>query len=237
MESRYSAAALGRWLSGAKAESQDQPRFGAPVRYSQPEIHWFARFVGGLDVILRRRNGVHEFTAKRTCIFRIALRRAERDVTLDCGRTVHSGDTVVELHLWNEHLLRIPPGGPNFAWAKLMRQRFRSSLYDLAMYLEQNEALFRVVAIRACGVIGREANARKLARICECYGFEIFRRPDEEALGRFVEFWCDIWIFLLVCAFNPRSLSADLLFRPRYEWWMSREALLARFGSFRKARN
>lgn len=226
-----SADALGRWLSRAEHARVPAPP-SAATRFRQPEDHWFTQLVAGADVYLRRWYGVREFTARRTCIFRIAPGKAPHDVVLGCGRTIRAGDPVVELHLWNEHFLRIPADGPDLVWGKLMRKRFRDSLFDIALYMEDSPEMTEVVAIWARDAIPLAKSGRKLARICECYGFEVLPMPERSALEKFVGWFIDFWVVILVMAFNPRSLSADLLFRPRYELWMSREVLFRRFGRY-----
>lgn len=234
MGTRYSAVALGRrfWT---RPDADRQPAVGERPqsgKYVQAGDHWLARAVGSADTLLRRCHGVREFTAKRTCLFRIAVRRATHEITLSCGRTVRRGQPVVELHLWNEHFLRIPPDGPNLAWAKLMRRRFRDSLSDLANHLDGCEALDEAVAVCGCGGIAYEGNGGKIVHFMQKFGFEVFPCPKPSPAGRIIDFFCDLWVFFLVFAFNPRSAHADLLFRRRYELWMSREMLSRSFGRF-----
>jgi hypothetical protein len=226
---RYSTVTLGRrfWT---KPEADKLSGFGELRRshkYFEAGDHWLARMVGGADILLRRCHGVHEFTSKRACIFRIAVRNANRPMSLNCGRSIRPGDAVVELHLWNEHVLRIPSAGPDLAWAKHMRRRFRDSLVDLAMHLDEEPALRGAAAVCACGGIAYEGNGGKVARFMEKFGFEAFPCPSH---GRLIDFFCDFWSLLLVIGFNPRSARTDLLFGRRYELWMSREVLSQRFG-------
>jgi hypothetical protein len=186
--------------------------------------------VGRADTLLRRCHGVREFTGKRTCLFRIAAQRATHAIELSCGRTVRPGDPIVELHLWNEHFLRIPPEGANLAWAKVMHRRFRDSLGDLALHLEEHTALEDAVAVCGCGGIAYDGNGGKIIRFMEKFGFEVFPCPHRSAAGRLIDLFCDLWVFFLVFAFNPRSARTDLLFRRRCELWISREMLSQRFG-------
>lgn len=232
MGTRYSAVALGRrfWSrpdTDRQAAVGDRPQ---SEKYVQAGDHWLARAVGSADTLLRRCHGVREFTGKRTCLFRIAVRRAAHETALSCGRTIRSGDPIIELHLWNEHFLRIPPDGPNLAWAKMMRRRFQDSLGDLAIHIDECTALGDAAAVCGCGGIAYDGNGGKIIRFMQKFGFEVFPCPQRSAGGRLVDFFCDFWVFLLVCAFNPRSARTDLLFRRRCELWMSREMLSRRFG-------
>lgn len=226
---RYSAVALGRrfW---AKPEAETLSGIGElrqSDKYLEAGDHWLARTVGSADILLRRCQGVREFTSKRTCLFRIALRRANRSAALSCGRTIQPGDATVELHLWNEHVLRIPSAGPDLAWAKLTSRRFRDSLVDLAIHLDESPALSEVVAVCIGGGIVYEGNGGKVVRFLQRFGFEVFPCRSH---GGLIDFFCGVWSLLLVIGFNPRSARADLLFGRRYQLWMSREVLSERFG-------
>lgn len=231
MGTRYSAVALGRrFWTRPDATTQAVGKGPTSGKYVQAGDHWLARAVGCADMLLRRCHGVREFTGKRTCLFRIATPRAARAATLYDGQAVRPGDPIVELHLWNEHFLRIPPDGPNLAWAKIMRRRFENSLGDLAIHIDECADLAGTVAVCGCGGIAYDGNGGKIIRFMEKFGFEVIPCPRGSAAARLIDFFCDFWVFLLVCTFNPRSARTDLLFRRRYELWMSREMLCRRFG-------
>jgi hypothetical protein len=235
MDFRHSGAALGRWFWAGRRETSGALTTRRPAqRYRQPDNHWLGQLVGAADTWMRRLHGVREFTAGRTCLFRISPALALREVHLGSGAMIHAGDPVVALHLWNEHFPRIPAEGPDLAWAKLVHRRFHDSLCELAFYLEQSPESF--VAVLACGAIAAARSGGKLVRVCESFGFEIFPAPGRTAAIRFVDWFVDFWIILLVSAFNPRSLTAELLFRPRYEMWMPREVLFQRFGRYAPVR-
>ncbi|HEX4078911.1 MAG TPA: hypothetical protein VHX61_08580 [Rhizomicrobium sp.] len=158
------------------------------------------------------------------------MRQASHAAMLGCGRVIRPGEVIVELHLWNEHFLRIPHNGPDLVWAKLMRRRFNDSLGDLAIHMDENPDLSKAVAVCGCGGIAYEGNGGKVARLMQKFGFDVFPCPDREPAARLIDFFCDFWSLLLVFAYNPRSARADLLFRRRCELWMSREVLRQRFG-------
>jgi len=231
---RYAAVALGRrFWTRPEAEAQPEDSAQQPsVRYLQAGDHWLARAVGRADTLLRWQHGVREFSKKRTCLFRIALHQARHSVLLGCGRSIEPGDVIVELHLWNEHLLRIPAGGPNLAWGKLIGRRFNDTLGDLAMHMDEDAALSAAVAICVCGGIVHDGNGARIVRFLQKFGFESFPCPDRGRAGRLVDFFCDVWSFLLVLAYNPHSPRAEFLFQRRCELWMSREVFNRRFGRY-----
>lgn len=231
MGTRYSAVALGRRFWTGPETDRDAVGQSPPSRkYVQAGEHWLARAVGHADTLLRRCHGVREFTTKRTCLFRIAVRHATHGANLSDGSTISPGDPIIELHLWNEHFLRIPPGGADFTWAKVMRRRFQDSLGDLAIHVDECGALESAVAVCGCGGIAYDGNGGKIIRFMEKFGFEAFPCQQRHGIGRMIDFFCDFWVFLLVCAFNPRSARTDLLFRRRCELWISREMLSRKFG-------
>lgn len=231
MGTKYSAVAVGRrFWTKSDAVGQIVGQRPSSGKYLQAGDHWLAHVVGSADALLRRRYGVREFTGKRTCLFRIAARRAARKATLKNGLTIRPGDPIVELHLWNEHVLRIPPDGPSLAWAKMMSRRFQDSLGDLAIHIEECAAFDTAVAVCGRGGIAYDGNGRKIVRFMEKFGFEALPCPRRKIAGRLIDFFCDLWAFFLVFAFNPRSVRTDLLFSRRYELWMSRETLGRRFG-------
>src|SRR5260370_33560883 len=75
---------------------------------------WLIR---GIDWLVRRFKGVVEFDSREDGLIRIGFVRVDEEARLGDGTHLYPRDTVVELHLWNEHLLRIPAhvrnlGGP-----------------------------------------------------------------------------------------------------------------------------
>src|SRR5579872_3004744 len=48
-----------------------------------------------IDEVLRRRNGVREYSTDPRCVFRMQLDFAERDFVLTDGTVLHRGDTIV----------------------------------------------------------------------------------------------------------------------------------------------
>jgi hypothetical protein len=63
--------------------------------------------------MLRRGYGVHEFSVDEGDLLRLAVRQAEHDLILPDARRIAAGDTIVDLHIWNERVLRLGPSGSN----------------------------------------------------------------------------------------------------------------------------
>ena len=92
---------------------------------TQPVIE---AFVHQLDPMLRRAHRVQEFTQDPQCVLRVALGFSNRDLQLSDGTWIRRGDPIVELHLWNERIPRMPPEGPDLAWSLRFYRRLVASL-------------------------------------------------------------------------------------------------------------
>jgi hypothetical protein len=69
---------------------------------SQLILRWLIR---AIDFLLRRLMGIVELDSAEDSLIRIELRQAVRGVRLADGTHLQPGDAVLELHLWNAHLL------------------------------------------------------------------------------------------------------------------------------------
>jgi hypothetical protein len=190
---------------------------------------WLGHAVLGLDRWLRRRQGVYEYTNDENCLFRLQRVEAEGPLTLRDGTAIARGDPLLALHLWNEHIPPMAPGGPTVAWARQTGHALNLSLRDLVGYLAADPALDDVVAIRADLWLGTAEYNAKLARIMAHCGFE---QPDTESgtsgpLHRFGE---NILIFLLVMATNPAAIRVPGLPREHKPVYLSRAALERRYA-------
>ncbi len=184
--------------------------------------------IRALDAILRRALGVFAFRDDEDCILRIRFTTAPHPLPLPEG-TVPRGALVVELHLWNEHIPPLPPEGPNLAWAVRVRRMLIHSFRLLAAYLEAHpqgrdiRALGGVTVLLAPG--GRPAGERLIRRL----GFVVL--PYHNPLGRFGEFWENLFTWWLMWTFNEASLRHRQLLRlRRTEVWIGAKAFLRRYG-------
>jgi hypothetical protein len=106
------------------------------------------RLIRGIDWMLRRLTGIVEFDASPDGLISIAFIRASADLRLAVGTTLSPGDPVVELHLSNERLLRLPAGGANFARAMALRRGVLRSLHRLAALMRTDRRFVGVKALR-----------------------------------------------------------------------------------------
>jgi hypothetical protein len=183
--------------------------------------------IQALDRLLRLCYGVHEYSDDTQCIFRIALRTAQSDIVLQPGMLVRAGDTIVELHLWNEQLPLIPPDGANMAWGAMMDRQIRRSLTLLAAHLRTNP---NVVAVHGEAAFGCQMGQRQRSRFAGRYGFEIITSAPR--LRSRVRHFCDDFLFwCLTQTFNPHGLKGKPIHRARYDIWMSRTELHQRWST------
>ena len=179
------------------------------------------RLMRGFDAFLRRSEGVYEFNAAAHGLLRVRRTRAGERVALGSG-WIEAGQEVLELHLWNEHMPPLPRDGPSLAWASRTERMFVTSLRDLARSMRAEPVYESVRALRAVSVLltpGPGSAGPLAARL----GFVV--RPCRNRLGRFGEFWENLYTWWLMWAFNAASLQRRSLFRlRRSEFWMEAEA-------------
>src|SRR5713226_9324042 len=95
----------------------------------------FRQLIRGIDGYLRRSIGIIEFDHSDDAVVRIAVGRAGREMRLSDGTRLRPDEPVLELHLWNEHLLALPPEGPTLSWAAVTRRQVARSLTRLAAHV------------------------------------------------------------------------------------------------------
>ncbi len=175
--------------------------------------------IRGVDRIMRRRAGVFEFCDDPRCCVRLRVTTADRELHVPDG-VVPAGCTVLDLHIWNERLPKMPTEGFDFAWAAEAARHALYSFRVAAQHLRDHRELDEVVAVGGESVL--------FDGIMRRAGFEI--RELREVRGRWIDFWERVHAWLLIWAFSEHSLPAhpfrDLI---RREFWMRRDAFLERF--------
>ena len=185
-------------------------------------IRWFDRF-------LRRAFGVFEFTDDPECIFRLQRTNARHDITLSDGTVVSKGDPVLGLHFWNEHLPPIGPEGSDLAWGVRTARMMVSSLRAIVAWVRDHPELADRQIIGGATVLIESGATGGSARLIRRLGFDIF--PFKNVLGRFGEFWENLYTWWLMWAYNKASLRRKRLLRiRRTEIWMRIDRLVAQFG-------
>ena len=187
-----------------------------------------------LDASLRRRQGIMEFTNDPECILRLSLHHSAREIYLT-NRLVRRGEPIGELHLWNEHILPMTPGGANMVWGSAMRRRLRASLVHLADFVQRDPVFRALEVFRGEVAFGPGKDLDRTRCFAEGFGFEIRRRPvavgpggQIAALGEAIFLWGMMRTFNRGAMRHPARL-------PRPTWlqlFMTRETLLTRYSRF-----
>ncbi len=180
-----------------------------------------------LDALLRRTTGVFSFCDDAACLLRLQLGKAPHAILLPDG-VIQAGEPVAILHLWNEHMPHIPPDGPTLAWALRFQRDLARSFQRTAEWIGEDP---RFAGIRAVGgvlaLLPLDQNSGGV-HLMQRLGFTVF--PYQGRLGRFGEFWENLYSWWLLKAYNPGSVRYRRLFAlHRSEVWMSRQAFLRRY--------
>ena len=197
-----------------------------PYRRGWRDLLWVAA-VGTTDIFLRRWYRVREFTDDPTCLLRVSLIQAPRDLLLHDGQQIRAGDDVIMLHIWNEQLPAFFALGADFRWAKMVRRRMRYSFGALARHLAADPALAGVTGIYACVLFSSRRPRWQISRAAASFGFELVETKSERSLRTLGE---DMLLWAFARAFNPAALRRHCFRRDRGEVWISRAELLRRYG-------
>lgn len=192
------------------------------------------RAVWRLDALLQRREHIFEYSHDPECILRASEERADTNVQLADGTQVCKGQTVLLLHLWNEHVPRIGTRGADMALGAAVKQRMVRSLQHLTAYLDGSEPprLPDISVIHARMIHMPRNGSRQLVRMMGRLGFELFQPEEQPGLGRRVhDFFENFLIWGLLWAYNPGGLRGSKLIRDRHDFWISRQALRRQYGT------
>lgn len=180
------------------------------------------------DRLLRWALGVFEFSDQDHCLLRLQWAQAAHRLQFSDGTVVQPGEPMLFLHLWNEHLPPTGPAWPDLTWAVKVQRMLMRSMQWAARWLADRGDLERVRAVGSVTVLILLDDGPG-QRLAERLGFEVF--PYRNPLGRFGEFWENLYTWALMWAYNPASLRGRSLFRlRRAEMWMPVEAFTRRYG-------
>jgi hypothetical protein len=185
--------------------------------------------IRSLDQLLRSLTGVFEYWDDPDCMFRARLARAPRPLRVP-GGTVPEGAKVLELHFWNEHMPRIPPEGTTFSLAARGYRMLIQSLREVGRQIPVEPRYAGVQAVGGATVLVVAGGTSSAEKLFERLGFRL--TPYRSPLGRFGEFWENLYTWALMWAYNQVSLKGrHLLQLERTEVWMSIEDFLERYGT------
>jgi hypothetical protein len=180
------------------------------------------------DRFARWARSVFEFCDDPQCILRLRLTQTPRELHLP-GGVVRRGEPMLEIHLWNEHLPSLPPDGPDLAWGLRMGRMWILSLRRAGQYVRGDPRLSAVRAVGGVTVLLFSGDHFGGIRLMERSGFTV--EPHRHSLGRFGEFWQNLYVWGLMWAFNPASIRGRRLIHLRQaEMWMPADEFLRRYG-------
>jgi hypothetical protein len=208
------------------AKRRLEPQFSHP---------WLAEMIFALDARLRRHQAVVGYSSHPSCVFRLGIARSHRTLVLQDGTRLRSGQQMIELHFWNEHIPPVPLNGATIRWARQMQKSISISLRELTCYLSSRPDLRDICVI--CGNVpsATKAQCRQIEHIMGYYGFETVMESEplqlHEQIHRLGE---NILISLTIFAQNAAALRLDTLMRVRVPIYLSRRQLERKFGEVNK---
>ncbi len=211
---------------------QEVSRMEPMNRRTKPPLHTTRpgalRPIRRIDSILRAAYGIEEYSQDRDCIFRIRTIPAPRMLRLADGE-IPAGVQLLEIHLWNERMPQIPPGGANLAWGKRFRMLMDNGFRHLARNIERDPSLRDVRAIGGTSLLMTAQRSAGTARLWERYGFELNSAPELSWLLNVAD---RFYGWLLLIEFQQVHPTLREMFRfPRRDSWISRAEFLKRYGT------
>jgi hypothetical protein len=200
------------------------------VRALTPTPGALRRMVRRLDASIRRQEGIIEFSASPTCVLRAVVTTAERELHLSDGTLVSPGETIIDLHFWNE---RLPNASTShgLGWGGRFGRALTRSFVDLAAVIDTDPRLAGTVAIRARLAFAGARNPEEMRRFGHWFGFESIEQNRRIRLGRRLHDAAeDIWLLVLTWTFNPGCLATRQTVRRREDLWISKAKLVQRYA-------
>jgi hypothetical protein len=181
-----------------------------------------------IDTMFRKSGGLYEFSDDAECILRIQLKQAKHEVEVG-GEIILKGEPVLAIHIWNEHMPKIPKEGASLEWALARRRRVVYSFKKLAQEIQHENRYSQIRAI--CGVSALFSFSAHTGgvRMMQHLGFVVL--PYHNPLGRFGVFWENIFSWWLMWAYNETSLHRRYFLKlQRTEIWITINEFLRRYG-------
>ncbi len=176
-----------------------------------------------IDRLLRRYYGVHEFSAIEENLLRMSLSSAKQRITLRDGTEIAVGDVVIDVHLWNERIPALGSFRSGLGWGSRAARRIERSLALLAAHVEADPSLAQCKALRVDAVFLPGRRAATLPRIAERLGLgaPVAVRPADAGHT--------LLALALGFACHPGNPTSRRWRAARYTFWVSRQALCARY--------
>ena len=188
--------------------------------------------IRAIDRSLRKRNHIFEFCDDPDCVFRISLGIAAYPLPVTNGE-IPAGEKVLQLHFWNEHLPSMPAHGPRIGPAVRLRRMVASSIRLLADSMINDPRLTGVKAVGGVTPLFTPGDGSAAEGIFLRLGFAV--TPHRNPSGRFMEFWEEVYAWILMWAFTDRNHSRrSLRGLRRSDFWISADEFLRLYGGLAK---
>ncbi len=190
--------------------------------YPRKIIHW-------IDRLAAKRRGIYAFSQDPACLLRLRRTTARHDLNLPDGVIV-AGAPVVEIHLWNEHMLQLSQDGRGgIAFGNAFLRGIIHSFQGIARAMLSDPQLANAQAVGCNLIFLFDENNPERVYQAGRLGFTYL--PHRRPLGAFGEFWENLYAWGLMWAYNPESLAGRRFFGSRRsEIWMSRQVFLDRYA-------
>ena len=181
-----------------------------------------------LDRVLRRWQGIYEFSQADDCLLRVAKRRANQRISLPDGTAVRPGDEILEIHWWNEHVACLVADRPALARAKYLLALVQHSFEQLARYLVTAPEAQDVRFVHGNAVLPMRGRRNEITARVRSYGFAVVHR-DAGFFERVHDFFEQYLVWALLWAFHhhrPEMKSHSLR---RVDLWAARGEFLSHY--------
>jgi hypothetical protein len=143
---------------------------------------------------------------------------------------IRAGETILELHLWNEHIPPMPAGASNIAAAVKLRRALASSTRELASQMNSDPRLQGVQAVGGVTPLFSPGDGSGMEKVFVRLGFAV--TPYRNPKGRAAECWEEVYAWMIMRAYYRGNQQSRPLHRiRRTDFWMSAEEFLRRYDS------
>jgi YkoP domain len=171
---------------------------------------------------------VYEFTDVPDCILRVQLMEANYTVEIGNERIL-KGEPALGIHAWNERMPKLPKEGANLEWALNLRRQTIHSFRLIASVMQKEPIYSDVRAVCGTSVIFSFTDHTGGKRLIEHLGFTVL--PYHSPLGRFGDFWENLFSWWLMWAYNDTSMRSRQFNKlQRTDIWITRNEFLRRYG-------
>lgn len=181
-----------------------------------------------IDSIIRKSEHSYEYCNDPDCVLRVQLLPSPHPATFG-GKVIQKGDPLLAIHVWNERMPQIPFGGADLRWAINIRRQTQHSFRQLATVMQKDSIYTPVKAIFGVSVLFSSNNHTGGMRMMQSFGFTVV--PYHNPLGKFGEFWENLFSWWLMYAYNSGSMDTRKFWQlERTEIWMDRNEFIRRYG-------